>query len=366
MKDYITVELKDGSTRDVYNWDMVFSRQTGSMGEFALVLGAKNLGKTFSLRLRCVREYLKTGYKFVEICRTKEELELTRNSYFEKLQGEGYFPDLEFKTDKDTGYYCRKTDDEEKDWKPICHFVALTDFQKVKRSWSHTGLHRIIFDEFVIDARDRYHRYLPSEVMIFANVLDTITRENPGAKPFYKVYLLANACDLTCPYLRFFGIDKVPEFGISFYNGKHTLLHYVKPWDAKLRKTETLVGRMLSGHEESKMIFDNEFLVSETREICQKPKTAKYIFALSFQNEKFSIWLDIHEGLYHVKSGIPKNSRNVFALTKKDNHLDYVRIEKSSELLRLVNLAYYEKALRYDSPSTRELFLHVLQYVGVR
>lgn len=363
MKDFITVKLKDGNTRDVYNWDNVFSRQTGSTGEIAMIIGAKNLGKTFSLRVHCIREFLKTGYKFVEICRTKDEMKATASGYFNKIKGEGYFKEYDFKTDKDTGYISKANKDE---WKPICHFAALSTFQGTKRSWSFTGMHRLIFDEFIIDSRDRYHQYLPSEVMIFANILDTIIRENPGSKPFYKVYLMANACDLTCPYLRFFGVDKVPQYGFSFYNNRCTMLHYVKPWDSELRKTETLVGRMLANSEESRMIFDNEFLITAQDEIKRKPGRAKYMFALSFMGNRFSIWLDSSEGMYYVQDGYPKNSRNVFALTKKDNSLDYTRIEKSSDLLRLVNLAYYDKSIRYDKPSTRELFLKVLEFTGVK
>lgn len=363
MKDFITVELKDGNTRDVYNWDNVFSRQTGSTGEIAMIIGAKNIGKTFSLRLKAVQRFIKHGFKFVEISRTKDEMDATKSGYFDKLQHAGYFREYEFKTDSDTGYISKKGKD---DWEPVCHFIALTNFQKAKRSWSYGGIQYIIFDEFIIDSRDRYHQYLPSEVMIFANIIDTITRENPGDKPFYRIFLMANACDVTCPYLRFFGVDKIPQYGFTYYNDRHTLLHYVMPWDSDLRKTETLVGRMLANSEESRMIFDNEFIITAQDEIKRKPGRAKYMFALSFMGNQFSIWLNSSEGMYYVQDGYPKNSRNVFALTKKDNSLDYTRIEKSSDLLRLVNLAYYDKSIRYDKPSTRELFLKVLEFTGVK
>lgn len=363
MRDYITVKLKDGGTRDVYNWEGVFSRQTGSNGEIAMVISGKNIGKTFNLRLRAVEHFMKSGFKFVEVCRTKSELEDTRTGYFDKLQGCGYFQDMEFKVDGDTGYVSMKGKD---DWMAICHFVALSDFQKVKRSWSYTGLHWVIFDEFIIDSRDRYHRYLPFEEMVFANLLDTILRENPGDKPFYRVFMMANACDLTCPYLRFFGVDKVPEYGFTFYNGKHTLLHFVKPWDSELRKTETLVGRMLANSEEARMVFDNEFIINYRDEIKRKPSRARYFFAVAFMGNEFSIWLDSSDGMYYVQDGYPRNSRNVFALTHKDNSLDYTRIEKSSELLRLLNYAYYDKSIRYDKPSTRELFMNVLKFTGIR
>ena len=86
-----------------YDWDATFSRQTGTQGEFCIVAGGKGIGKTFGLRLKCINEYIKKGFRFVEICRTKEERSQVEDGYFSKLQHDGFFKDYIFKVEKNQG-----------------------------------------------------------------------------------------------------------------------------------------------------------------------------------------------------------------------------------------------------------------------
>ena len=214
-----------------------------------------------------------------------------------------------------------------------------------------------------IDKKDKYHKYLPNEFFILANLLDSIDREQPGDKPFFKVYLLMNAVDLTCPYLRNLGINKPPKYGYSFYNNKNTLLHYVEPWDAEQRRAETLVGRMLAGSDESKIMFDNEFKTEGDKEIKKKPANAKYSFALVFQGMKFAVWIDYKQGYFYITEKVPKGSKNVFALTKRDNTIDYQAVKRTDSYMKTLVDVYYIGGIRYSSPALREAFLDVLGFL---
>ena len=200
-----------------YDWQATFSRQTGTQGEICIVTGAKNIGKTFGLRLQCVNDYLKTGRHFCEICRTKDEVKNVTQGYFDKLQNDGFFSDYVFKVERNTGYIAEKpAADEKPEWHVICYFVALTAFQTEKKR-TYTNVYRFIFDEAIIDRKDRYHRYLPNEFLVLANILDSVSRQQyEDAKP-YKVYILGNACDLSCPYLQYLGVNSIPEYGDHFY-----------------------------------------------------------------------------------------------------------------------------------------------------
>lgn len=348
-----------------YDWDATFSRQTGTQGEFCIVAGAKSIGKTFGLRLKCIDEFLKKGYRFVEICRTKAERQDVMNGYFDKIQHDGFFKEYVFKTEKDCGYIALKPkDDEAPDWELITYFVALTAFQVEKRR-TFTGMRRFIFDEAAIDRKDKYHKYLPNEFFILANLLDSINREQPDSTPFFKVYLLMNAVDLSCPYLRNLGINKPPKYGYSFYNNKTTMLHYVEPWDANKRRSNTLVGRMLAGTEESKIMFDNEFSVEGDKEIRKKTSAAKFAYALVFQKMKFAVWIDYGQGYFYINEKVPKDAKNVFALTKRDNTIDYQAVKRTDSYMRTLVDVYYMGGVRYSSPAVRESFLEVLGFLGV-
>lgn len=349
-----------------YDWDATFSRQTGTQGEFCIVAGGKGIGKTFGLRLKCINEYIKKGFRFVEICRTKEERSQVEDGYFSKLQHDGFFKDYVFKVEKNQGFIAPKppTDDETPDWELICYFVALTAFQVEKRR-TFTGMKRFIFDEAAIDNKDRYHKYLPNEFLILANVLDSVSREQADDTAFFKVYLLMNSCDLLCPYLRNLGVNKVPEFGYSFYNNKCTLLHYVEPWDSEERKANTLVGRMLAGNDEARMIFDNEFATGEDRDVRKKPSNARFSYGLVFNANRYGVWIDYKRAYFYVTDSIPKDGKPVFALTKKDNTIDYQAIKRTNEYLKILCDIYYKGGLRYSSVGVKQTFLQLLEFLGV-
>lgn len=349
-----------------YDWQQTMSRQTGTNGEICMVLGAKDIGKTFGLRKKCVERWEKEGELFCEICRTNEEMKAVMNGYFDKLQNAGFFQQYIFKTEKNAGYIALKpVDDEKPVWHLICYFVALTNFQREKKR-TFVKPKRFIFDEAVIDTKDRYHRYLPDEFLILANLLDSISRQQPDDEYNYYLYILGNSVDLTCPYLRNLGVNKIPEFGYSFYKNKTVLLHYVEPWDAQDRRAYTLVGRMLEGHEESKIIFDNEFQDTTGKEIMQKTSNAKYRFAFKWGKITFAIWIDQKRALWFVNTKAPKNAENIYTLTKKDSTIDYTMIQKSAPMAKLLTDIYYLGGLRYDTPSTREAFFEILSFLGIK
>lgn len=350
-----------------YDWQATMSRQTGTNGEICLVLGAKDIGKTFGLRLKCVERFIKHKELFVELCRTNEEMKAVMTGYFDKLQSAGFFKDFVFKCEKGCGYIADKpiSDDEKPEWERICYFVALTNFQREKKR-TFVKPKRFIFDEAVIDVKDRYHRYLPDEFLILANILDSISRQQPGDDYNYYLYILGNAVDLTCPYLRNLGIAKIPKFGYSYYKNKTVLLHYVEPWDADERRAYTLVGRMLEGHDESKVIFDNVFKDDTGREIMRKTSNAKYRFAFKWARQAFAIWIDEKRGLWFVTSKLPKDAQGIYTLAKKDSSVDYNVVQKASPIAKLLCDVYYIGGLRYESPSIREAFFEVLSFLGIK
>ena len=350
-----------------YDWQSTFSRQTGTDGEICLVLGAKDIGKTFGLRLHCLDRFFKYGELFVEICRTNEEQKAVMQGYFDKIQNEGFYADKIFKCEKSCGYVTEKPPEGEKpdNWRLCCYFVSLTNFQREKKR-TYVKPARFIFDEAVIDTKDRYHRYLHDEFLILANILDSISRQQPGEEYSYKLFILGNSVDLTCPYLRHLGINKIPKFGYSFYKNRTVLLHYVEPWDADERKAYTLVGRMLEGHKESAVIFDNEFKDTTGNEIMRKTSNARYKWAFKWGDMTFAIWVDSKRGLWFITSKLPKDAKNVYTLAKRDSTVNYQIVQKASPLAKLITDVYYIGGLRYESPSIREAFFEVLSFLGIK
>lgn len=350
-----------------YDWQKTMSYQTGTNGEHCIVIGGKDIGKTFGLRLKCIDRFIKAGERFCEICRTNVERDEVAPGYFDKIQSEGYYTDYVFEVRKNCGYIAKAPANEhdKPEWELICYFVALTNFQREKKR-TYVKPKRFIFDEAVIDVKDRHHRYLPDEFLILANLLDSISRQQPGDGYNYYVYYLANAVDFSCPYLVNMGITKLPKFGYTFYRDKTVLVHYVEPWDSQDRKAYTLVGRMLEGHDESKIIFDNEFADTTGGEIMRKTGNARYRFAFKWGRMTFAIWIDRKHALWFVTSKLPKGAKNVYTLAKRDSNVNLQVMQRTEPLAKMIVEIYKIGGLRYESAHIRESFFEVLSFMGVK
>lgn len=346
-----------------YNWQDIFSRQTGHNAEIVIVIGARSIGKTFGLRLELVKRCIKTGMAFVNLSRYKEEIQAIKQNYFSKLQSEGFFTDYQFKVEKNTAYVALIGDNP--DWKPICYFMALTAFQRDKQT-TFANVRDVIFDEAILDKRDQYHRYLPYEFSLFADALSTAFREQPDDNISRHVYILGNACDLTAPYLKEYGIDKPPDFGFKWLKDNTVLLHRVEPWDADERRAQTLVGRMLDGSDAAKVAFDNEFDLGSSSDIGSKTPNARFAFAVRYSAQTFAVWMDYKTGMVYVNDHVPKGSGKPFALTKKDGAVDYNQIRKNDNLMQLLSGLHYAGNVRYSSYGIREAFAEVLTFIGIR
>ena len=363
MKDYI--ELPDG--RKVYSLDGIRSRQTGTNAETCIIIGARNIGKTFNVRLLCLQEFLKDDSRFVEISRSETEMEAVAAEYTDKIASENVLPGYIFKTDRRHCYIAKECpEDAQPEWKLCGYFVALTTFQRQKRRAGYVDVRNAIFDEFAIDKRSVYTRYLPGEYGIFADVLNSAMRPFPNDGIKRHVYLLGNSCDLTCPYLRNLGITKIPRYGYTFFKNKTVLLHYVEPWDADERRLHTIIGRMLEGEPDAAMVFDNEFSNGSDLYIEQKSDSARYAFGLVFNGARFAIWSDLRGAMFYVTGKIPNNAENVYSLTKKDSNIDYTMLQRCDSLLKMLVKMFYAQGLRYDSPATRECFFEVLEFLGIK
>ena len=79
-----------------------------------------------------------------------------------------------------------------------------------------------------------------------------------------------------------------------------------------------------------------------------------------------NIWSDLKNGYYYVTTRIPKNSKTVYALTRKDSTIDHRAISTTSGLLKTMVGIYYAGGLRYESAAIRESFHKVLALCGIK
>lgn len=347
-----------------YDWQKTFSYNR----RWNFIISARGYGKTFGIRLQALKDFRKRKQRFLAIVRTKDDIAPIASDYFAKVQKEGYFPEYEFKfAMKERAIYARDRRFEDSEYEIIGYIVAMTEEQFLKNLTFVYGLEvrRIIYDEAIIEKKDRYHRYNPREWAIINGIISTVTRETPSNPSQASVYLFGNAVDLTCPLFEELGIRKVPtEHGYYFY-GDDVLLHYVEPVNQEGFETETLSGRALAGSKEGDKLFGNEFeKANDTLHIARKPKQAKYWRGYAYNGRVFGLWIDHYGGLVYVTSKAPKN-QEVFALTYDDASINYALIKGNSPHVKLLGDLFYQRLLRFDSVQTRERFADMCLSLGI-
>lgn len=341
---------------EYYDWNKTLSFDA----ELSFIITARGRGKTYGLRLHAVREALRDGTRFVEVCRHTNELPGVISGYFDKFITNDEFPGYDFQTRGEMAYARQDGGD----WFLIGYFVSLTQQQALKK---HTfdNVRRIIFDEVILDQMDKNHRYLSNEYNVFINLIDTITRQRPGEKTIARIYLLGNSVDMVNPYFRAFGINKMPKVGFTWYKHKHVLLHYedAKEW-GDARKETTLVGHLISEEEADRTLY-NDFGASSDF-VEEKTSRAIFTFGIKYNGEPFGFWSDGRSGIIYVTNSIPKNDWRTYALTLADQRIDYNVLDKTNRTMRNIADAQRIGGVRYSSIMTKERFKEVLGIYGLR
>ena len=347
-----------------YDWDKTFSYNK----KWNFIVSARGYGKTYGLRLQNLKDYRKRKQRFLAIVRTKSDIAATADGYFSKIQKNGDFTQYQFDYSmKSRALMVKDRRFEDAQWDVIGYIVAMTEEQFLKTLTFTYGeeVRRVVFDEAIIEKKDRYHRYLPREWAILNGIFSTVTRETPANPSQAHWYLFGNAVDLSCPLFENLGVRKLPSgYGYHFY-GDDKLLHWVEPINQAGFETETLSGRALAGTAEGDKLFGNAFeQLDNLMHIEPRPKHAKYWRGYKYNGLVFGLWVEHARGLVHVSRGAPKN-QEIFALTYDDATINYALLKTNSQHVRVLGDLFYQRLLRFDSVQTRELFADMCMSLGI-
>lgn len=348
-----------------YNWGKTHS-YTNCLVYF--VIGGRSIGKTYGLRKFFIEDFIKNGWRFVELVRTQSELEDFEREYFEKLERNNEFPGKLFLVEKDRAYIADAVPEgETPDWQLAGYFLPLSMEQKIKRR-TFAGVRNFCLDEAVIDREISPHvRYLPGEYKALMGIVNTVLREVPGVDtPQPRIHLLGNACDLQCPYFRELGVDKVPDAGTrTFYadstGAKSIMVHRVGA-NAAAYATDTTVGKLTRG-EQAAQFFANRFAYEDSDFLADMSKGAKAAYNLIY-GDTMGVYMDYATGYVYISKPSPKV--NTYAIARDDMTIDYVMLEKSGSIIKGLKDLYRIGAVRFTDAKYLSAFYALLSVLGVR
>lgn len=350
-----------------YNWQKTLSYNA----DVTIVIASRGRGKTYGLRKQCMNDWLRDESTWVEIVRYKSELGPVMDGYYDKLQNE--FPGYIFKTQGGKGYIAPEPPDVEEgekkpriDWKLCTYFIALTDAQNAKKR-TYNKVRRLIFDEAILERRDRFHSYIPSEYQKLANIVDTTTRERADTEGVHPhLYLLGNACDLLNPYFEIYGINKQPKFGYHWYRNKTVIIHYEDPGEyANDKLAGTVSGRMTAGTTEGEIAARNSFVLGGSDLIAKKPRYAKYEFGFVMEGKSLGIWADYKNGYYYITDKVVSDYGIIYYITRDDSSINYLACRRATPAITGLREAHYANIIRYSSPAVMNRFLDMMQIFGL-
>lgn len=351
-----------------------FDRILSYNAPVSIVIGARGCGKTFAMRERFLKDFIRDGSRFAVIVRTETSIPSIARDFFgllskpgsdglpvSKVMREHHF---RFKRVEGTMYATEVPPDHIADpaWKPdkgswriIGYFASLNCAEHYKQL-TYARVKRILLDEAIIEHPRPKHDYLADEFTLFAGLVDSIGREHEGGES-PKVYMLGNSGSLVNPYFAAFGIGDLPEPGFTWHAQKHVLLYIHRDTEYSAKKRAcTLAGFLESLTPDAQMTLENEFL-DDTKDMI-KPKTARSVFewGMVVDGQKLGIWYDEGSMNLYLCSRVPEGDTRIYALTSTDHKVNYVLAHSREAFIGELVEAYRVGRLYFDALTTRRLF----------
>lgn len=327
---------------------------------YNFVVGVRGGGKTFNTLLHAIKRFEKTGEQFIYLRRRGVDLDdachrKEGGDLFSDIRHHGYFKgvDLKVAADKSGGYNFYYNG------KIMGYGKALST---ARRSTSLPLVKLIIFDEFLIDDRNRHDRYLNSgdEFFLFNNFYETIARGRD-----IPVLFLGNAFSMVNPYFIELGIRIDNPVENKIYKGKSWTLVFWRDEDYIKKREQTQFYQATKGTAFNEHAFGNHFYLDRTDFVKKRPKDSEHQFSLVYLGKTYGVWVDWDKGEYYVSTKGANTSREkTISLSLADNKPNNVSIRRYRNMpfMRAFRMAVDNNSVYFDSLETYQR-MHEVVYL---
>lgn len=195
-------------TKKYYTLDAILAKKA----RYNVLFGERSNGKSYAVKLRCIKRYFENNEKFVYMRRWREDLMQGRaEDYWNDMEedDEGNRRIEEITSGKYTCisvyrnhiYLANRDEQGKKIRGEECGRITCLTGDTHDKSNVFVKYYRIILEEMITESG-----YLPDEVSTFMSLVSTILRKRKG-----EVFLLGNTLTKTCPYFREWGLINVPR-----------------------------------------------------------------------------------------------------------------------------------------------------------
>lgn len=315
---------------------------------FNFIIAERGVGKTVNTLAFFIRDFLNNGNQFVNIRRTKTELDDVNrdNRFFADIIELNLFPEVDLKVDR--GRYFINGE--------LAGFgIALSTSSKLKSN-AFPKVKNIMYDEFLI-IKGASH-YLNNEVTLFLELYETISRLREGV----RVFFLGNATSITNPYFHYFGLNLPYNTEFKLFKKGTILVQYVNNPAYRKAKQATRFGQLIEGTKYGDYAINNQFLIDNKSFIKKKTGTCSWWFALKFRGRVYGCWHE-KEGDNMVVSFDFDPNTPVYLATDTESHDEGTELIKKNEIHVKTLSNYFERGhLFFESQEIKNEMMEILAF----
>ena len=292
-------------------------------------VGSRSIGKTTGWCIDTVMDFLKSGKQWIYVRRTKDELDVTAPTYFDnatdilmahnvKMPGPVVYKGGEYMIgDKVAGFA-----------------IPLSLQQKYKSS-NFSGVHRIIYDEFMITpgSGSRYiggKGAMSGEVDAMTSLYQTVDRGVGRAfRDETQIVFLGNAGSFFNPFFIEYGIDRLLRPDTKYLAPKEAI--YVVECTRETAATKLIeqsIGYKMSTKKSRDYAYENKYADLGDSAFIQKPKGRRVpLCNLVYEGDTYGVYSYTGLGFLYMCHEAA-DGRVTLALTTADHKPNYLLISR--------------------------------------
>ena len=315
-----------------------------------IIIGARGIGKTFSIKKHLIKDFLYKQKKFVVLRDTDDDCDkLCKNN------GDTFFSDIMLNV-KDFKQKIKSIIVKEKtiyiNGKLAGYVMPLSLFYKYKGN-AYPDVFNIYWDEFI---PEHCQRYIGDRVRQFVNTIQTIGRTRTN----YRIFLTANALDKGNEVLELFKFN-ITNFGIYKNKKKGAILYYA-PNNPEFDKAtnDSIAGKIISGTQYDQSINQNKF---ENNTIVLIDKRKKCDIIGIYYNEIgdcFRLYEAKDGSEYYVCKDINSKSLNYMRYVFNYEQVDENHIYADVEIKNFLKLIFESRLVKFQSNYLAKIYLSII------
>lgn len=332
-----------------------FSRLLSFRAFLNFLVGIRGGGKSYGAKKLVINDFLKNKRQFIWLRRYKNEIFGTKKepgviqTFLKDLRLNGEFKGVKMEIIGNELHINNEV---------AGYFLNLNTSSKYKSiPWDE--VYYMVYDEFIV-RKGLTNRYLPNELFLFNELLETVFRMRDG-----KVILIGNAIKFANPYFDYY---KIPFFHGEFYNNRARGLcvQNYSNTDFLNVKKDSPIGKLQNGTEYGDYALANIYLDDSDAFIASKSANATFKFALQYNSNKYGVWLDFDKGIMYINKMIDPSNKTLYVLKSSDHDVNsyLVKFAKNTQLDILLYM-FKVGAVRFDDVFIKNEMYEILdRYVN--